>query len=78
MGDEYEMFESLAAEDADVWARSEVLGMAFCWRVEEKGYWNFFIRKSEMSKWARSLREEREERLAAGACEGSRGGETGG
>ena len=62
---EYERFETRVEADGDVWARSEVLGVDFYWRVGDDGYGEFLIRDSETGEWLGDLNEERTARLAA-------------
>ena len=62
---EYERFETRVEENGDVWARSEVLGVDFYWRVGDDGYGEFLVRDSETGEWLGDLSEERAARLAA-------------
>ncbi len=62
---EYERFETRVEADGDVWARSEVLGVDFYWRVGDDGYGEFLIRDGETGEWLGDLNEERTARLAA-------------
>lgn len=64
---EYERFETRVEANGDVWARSDVLGMDFYWRVGEDGYGEFLVRDSETGEWLGDLSEERTARLAAEA-----------
>ena len=41
---EYERIEERVESDGDVWARSEVLGVDFYWRVGDEGYGEFLVR----------------------------------
>ena len=62
---EYERFETRVEENGDVWARSEVLGVDFYWRVGDDGYGEFLVRDGETGEWLGDLSEERAARLAA-------------
>ena len=61
---EYERLEIRVEANGDVWARSEVLGVDFYWRVGDDGYGEFLVRDSETGKWLGDLSEERAARLA--------------
>ena len=63
----YERIELRVEANGDVWARSEVLGVDFYWRVGADGYGEFLVRDSETGEWLGDLSEEREARLAAEA-----------
>ena len=62
---EYERFETRVEGNGDVWARSEVLGLDFYWRVGDDGYGEFLVRDSETGEWLGDLSEERAARMAA-------------
>ena len=65
---EYERLETRVVEaNGDVWARSEVLGVDFYWRVGEDGFGEFLVRDSETGEWLGDLSEERAARFAAEA-----------
>ncbi len=61
---DYERFETQVEAGGDVWARSEVLGVDFYWRVGSDGYGEFLVRDSETGEWLGDLSEERAARLA--------------
>ena len=61
----YERFETRVEGNGDVWARSEVLGVDFYWRVGEDGFGEFLVRDSETGEWLGDLSEERAARLVA-------------
>lgn len=62
---EYERFETRVEANGDVWARSEVLGVDFYWRIGSDGYGEFLVRDSETGEWLGDLSEERAARLTA-------------
>ena len=62
---EYERFETQVAENGDVWARSEALGVDFYWRVDEDRHGEFLVRDSDTGEWLGDLSEERAARAKA-------------
>lgn len=55
---EYARFELRREANGDVWSRSEVLGVDFYWRMDDKGYGIFLLRNSETGEWLNDLSGE--------------------
>ncbi|MCY4654353.1 MAG: Uma2 family endonuclease [Dehalococcoidia bacterium] len=80
MDSESERFESRVAENGDVWARSEVLGLDFCYRIGENGYGTYRFGKarrvSGYGVYVRSRKRGWRLRGNQRACGGLAGGDT--
>ena len=55
---EYERLDLHTESNGDIWSRSEVLGVDFCWRIDEDGYGLFLLRDSATGEWLNTLEEE--------------------
>ena len=64
---EYQRLELHTAENGDVWARSEALGLDFYYHVDEDGFGDFLLQDSVTGEWINTLGLEASARRAEAA-----------